>query len=418
MPRAAESTNVNNNGGAEASVVFPPRFSFSVNQNYSRKEFKERTTDSAAASVASSTVTIQLQGIKESLLGEREDDESRRRHHVVFISYLGLNQILGRKEKKSIDPSSSVISVTAVVTSTKGEAGGRSRQTLSGDHRYAGGIQVRLQLPEERSKELECYSWPSSNNNIDDGRCHVARWHNGSAECVCDALTRYALNVTDIDVIIAREEEKLPTILKDHSLLFGLGTEKEDTTTMVVIVAVSSTLLVATILSAALLVIYCRRVKVCWQLCRSISFSDQKLKRLDICWKLDRVFKKYSVNLCLAFGGAATTKKCILESGVCFRGSRFNLWGRRDDDPFYTALAFQFPPPSSWMVVVVESQTASTFSVQIENGRNSECLSHFLYFVFCYFFYSAELRTQLSFVNVLFSRRVISVIFSALPDIW
>ena len=103
----------------------------------------------------------------------------------------------------------------------------------------------------------------------------MAKWHNGTRECVCNGLSRYAFSSSLLQMghspasaSSAASGETKPA--KAADVLMDLkevldqpySLEEAMTTTMVVIVAVSSTLLVASLLSAALLVIYCRRVKV------------------------------------------------------------------------------------------------------------------------------------------------------------
>ena len=127
-------------------------------------------------------------------------------------------------------------------------------------------VQIRIGVP---ITAKHCYSI------FEQRQCNLAKWHNGTRECVCNGLSRYAFSSSALlqmghsaseaseaaaDVVIDLKE-----VLDQH----GIGShgqhsllEEAMTTTMVVIVAVSSTLLVASLLSAALLVIYCRRVKV------------------------------------------------------------------------------------------------------------------------------------------------------------
>ena len=102
--------------------------------------------------------------------------------------------------------------------------------------------QIRLTLPP--SPDLFCHSIESQR------QCDVAKWKNGSRECVCHGLARYSFAYG--------QEHQLKVLEQDGQTLL----EEAMTTTMIVIVAVSSSLLVASLLSAALLVIYCRRVKV------------------------------------------------------------------------------------------------------------------------------------------------------------
>ena len=109
---------------------------------------------------------------------------------------------------------------------------------------------------------MECLSW----SQPEDRWCHVAKWHNGSRECVCNGLSRYVLNLKGRrdDVLMDLKEAAIDG--RGYSSHFGkaevASAEVAMTSTMIVIVAVSATLLVASVLSAALLVVYCRRVKV------------------------------------------------------------------------------------------------------------------------------------------------------------
>ena len=222
------------------SWQFPPRFSL-VNQNYSHNEFKERTTDSAAAALTSSTVSIHLPEAAAASLKSRKIVKN----HVVFLSFRGLAPIL---QSHSADP---ILS-------------------LGVDPSLKQLLQARIRLPSSSSaaadanramevKEMHCYDALLQEKM----GCNVAKWHNGTRECVCNGWLRgYALNVTMAssassasmfdDVMMDLREE-----LDGQTLL-----EEAMTTTMLVIVAVSATLLVASLLSAALLIIYCRRVKV------------------------------------------------------------------------------------------------------------------------------------------------------------
>ena len=220
------------------SWQFPPRFSL-VNQNYSHNEFKERTTDSAAA-LTSSTVSIHLPEAAAASLKSRKIVKN----HVVFLSFRGLAPIL---QSHSADP---ILS-------------------LGVDPSLKQLLQARIRLPSSSTaadantamevKEMHCYDALLQEKM----GCNVAKWHNGTRECVCNGWLRgYALNVTMAssassasmfdDVMMDLREE-----LDGQTLL-----EEAMTTTMLVIVAVSATLLVASLLSAALLIIYCRRVKV------------------------------------------------------------------------------------------------------------------------------------------------------------
>ena len=109
----------------------------------------------------------------------------------------------------------------------------------------------------------------------------MAKWHNGTRECVCNGLSRYAFSsflqmghspasgAASSEAEAASSSADVLMDLKEVLDQHGIGShgqhsllEEAMTTTMMVIVAVSSTLLVASLLSAALLVIYCRRVKV------------------------------------------------------------------------------------------------------------------------------------------------------------
>ena len=111
-------------------------------------------------------------------------------------------------------------------------------------------------MQDPKNEEMECLSWTSPKKRW----CHVAKWHNGSRECVCNGLSSYVLNLTGRDVLMDLKEAAIDG--RGYSSHFGKEAEATMTSTMIVIVAVSSTLLVASVLSAALLVVYCRRVKV------------------------------------------------------------------------------------------------------------------------------------------------------------
>ena len=208
------------------SWQFPPRFSL-VNQNYSlHNEFKERSDDSAVEAVTSSTVSIHLPSAN---LNSRKIVKN----HVVFLSFRGLGPILHSRDgpilSLGVDPSLKQL------------------------------LQARIGLPSQAMevKEMHCYDAFRQEKM----GCNVAKWHNGSRECVCNGWLRgYALNVTTLDASSNMFDDVMMDLreeLDGQTLL-----EEAMTTTMLVIVAVSATLLVASLLSAALLIIYCRRVKV------------------------------------------------------------------------------------------------------------------------------------------------------------
>ena len=231
------------------SWQFPPRFSL-VNQNYSHNEFKERTTDSAAAALTSSTVSIHLPGAAAAAAASSLKSRKIVKNHVVFLSFRGLAPIL---QSHSADP---ILSL-GVDPSLKQLLQARIRLPSSS---YSSSEGLGDANPME-VKEMHCYDALLQEKM----GCNVAKWHNGTRECVCNGWLRgYALNVTMAssassasmfdDVMMDLREE-----LDGQTLL-----EEAMTTTMLVIVAVSATLLVASLLSAALLIIYCRRVKVIW----------------------------------------------------------------------------------------------------------------------------------------------------------
>ena len=216
---------------------FPPRFSL-VNQNYSLNEFKERTSDSA--SPASSTVSVHLPAVSNLKSGH-----PRLKNHVVFLSFRGLAPILEKTAlgpilSLGVDPSLKEVLQARIRLPPSSASPGKAAKT-------ANTLEV---------KEMHCYDALLQEKM----GCNVAKWHNGTRECVCNGWLRgYALNVTLAsaasvfdDVLMDLREE-----LDGQTLL-----EEAMTTTMLVIVAVSATLLVASLLSAALLIIYCRRVKV------------------------------------------------------------------------------------------------------------------------------------------------------------
>ena len=277
------NTAVNEEDDA-AFVILPPQFS--LNQNYSHeKEFKERSTDSATAvarGAASSTVSIHLQQSSMSMSGRgqqpqpREPDydgeeevelgkESDDHGHVVFavISYLRLHQIIvPTSPKQPLQPQphdsrtpSSTNTVIDPVISVRAEPRPKSP------------VQIRLGLP-AKAATRQCYSI------FDQRQCNMAKWHNGTRECVCNGLSRYAFSSSLLQMghspasassaASGEAEAKAADVLMDLKEVLDqpYSLEEAMTTTMVVIVAVSSTLLVASLLSAALLVIYCRRVKV------------------------------------------------------------------------------------------------------------------------------------------------------------
>lgn len=276
------NTAVNEEDDA-AFVILPPQFS--LNQNYSHeKEFKERSTDSATAvavarGAASSTVSIHLQQSSMSMSGRgqqpreqdydgeeevelgKEDDHGR----VVFavISYLRLHQIIVPTSPKQPQQQphdsrtrTSTYTVIDPVISVRAEPQPKSP------------VQIRLGLP-AKAATRQCYSI------FDQKQCNMAKWHNGTRECVCNGLSRYAFSSSLLQMGHSpasassaasgeTEAAKAADVLMDLKEVLDqpYSLEEAMTTTMVVIVAVSSTLLVASLLSAALLVIYCRRVKV------------------------------------------------------------------------------------------------------------------------------------------------------------
>ena len=199
-------------------------------------------------------------GEEEVELG-KEDDHG----HVVFavISYLRLHQIIvPTSPKQPLQPQphdsrtrTSTNTVIDPVISVRAEPRPKSP------------VQIRLGLP-AKAATRQCYSI------FDQRQCNMAKWHNGTRECVCNGLSRYAFSSSLLQMghspasassaASGEAEAAAADVLMDLKEVLDqpYSLEEAMTTTMVVIVAVSSTLLVASLLSAALLVIYCRRVKV------------------------------------------------------------------------------------------------------------------------------------------------------------
>lgn len=275
------NTAVNEEDDA-AFVILPPQFS--LNQNYSHeKEFKERSTDSATAvarGAASSTVSIHLQQSSMSMSGRGQQPQPREQDydgeeeevelgkeddhaHVVFavISYLRLHQIIVPTSPKQ--PLQQPQSRTRTSTNTVIDP----VISVRAEPRPKSPVQIRLGLP-VKAATRQCYSI------FDQRQCNMAKWHNGTRECVCNGLSRYAFSSSLLQMghspasasSAASDEAEAAAadVLMDLKEVLDqpYSLEEAMTTTMVVIVAVSSTLLVASLLSAALLVIYCRRVKV------------------------------------------------------------------------------------------------------------------------------------------------------------
>jgi len=283
-----ESNNVNNKGRKavfplRTSVSLPPRFSLFVNQNYyynrSRlststdhqpqdEKFQKRRTDSASSRVSIQLLNNQIMPALPKLQESQNfhqppssrDEENRRprRHQVVFLSFLRLKQVKPRMkstaEMMNLMGSNSVISV-------------KINPPLPSENE----LQVLLELPKyPQNEEIECLSWTQPKERW----CHVAKWHNGSRECVCNGLSSYVLNLTAThnhsatgrDVLMDLKDEAAAIDGRGYSSHFGkeaTSAEATMTSTMIVIVAVSATFLVISVLSAGLLVVYCRRVKVC-----------------------------------------------------------------------------------------------------------------------------------------------------------
>ena len=277
------NTAVNEEDDA-AFVILPPQFS--LNQNYSHeKEFKERSTDSATAvavarGAASSTVSIHLQQSSMSMSGRGQQPRPREQDydgeeeevelgkeddhaHVVFavISYLRLHQIIVPTSPKQ--PLQQPQSRTRTSTNTVIDP----VISVRAEPRPKSPVQIRLGLP-AKAATRQCYSI------FDQRQCNMAKWHNGTRECVCNGLSRYAFSSSLLQMghspasassaASGEAEAAAADVLMDLKEVLDqpYSLEEAMTTTMVVIVAVSSTLLVASLLSAALLVIYCRRVKV------------------------------------------------------------------------------------------------------------------------------------------------------------
>ena len=198
-------------------------------------------------------------GEEEVELG-KEDDHG----HVVFavISYLRLHQIIVPTSPKQplqqphdSRTQTSTNTVIDPVISVRAEPVPKSP------------VQIRLGLP-AKAATRQCYSI------FDHKQCNMAKWHNGTRECVCNGLSRYAFSsslqqmghspASASSAASGEAEAAAADVLMDLKEVLDqpYSLEEAMTTTMVVIVAVSSTLLVASLLSAALLVIYCRRVKV------------------------------------------------------------------------------------------------------------------------------------------------------------
>merc|ERR1719510_2779261 len=117
------------------------------------------------------------------------DEENRRprRHQVVFLSFLRLKQVKPRmKSSEILMGSNSVISV-------------KINPPLPSENE----LQVLLELPKyPQNEEIECLSWTQPKERW----CHVAKWHNGSRECVCNGLSSYVLNLTGRDVLMDLKE--------------------------------------------------------------------------------------------------------------------------------------------------------------------------------------------------------------------
>ena len=199
-------------------------------------------------------------GEEEVELG-KEDDHG----HVVFavISYLRLHQIIVPTSPKQLLHPQPHDSRTRTSTNTVIDP----VISVRAEPRPKSPVQIRLGLP-AKAATRQCYSI------FDQRQCNMAKWHNGTRECVCNGLSRYAFSSSLLQMghspasassaASGEAEAKAADVLMDLKEVLDqpYSLEEAMTTTMVVIVAVSSTLLVASLLSAALLVIYCRRVKV------------------------------------------------------------------------------------------------------------------------------------------------------------
>ena len=92
------------------------------------------------------------------------------------------------------------------------------------------------------------------------------KWSNFLTEIAHFFLYVLDHSATGRDVLMDLKDEAAAIDGRGYSSHFGkeaTSAEATMTSTMIVIVAVSATFLVISVLSAGLLVVYCRRVKVC-----------------------------------------------------------------------------------------------------------------------------------------------------------
>ena len=90
--------------------------------------------------------------------------------HKIFTRYLFFNSTLSREAPKHVEHRHYIFSLSILLLFTH--------------------FCFFFQYPQ--NEEIECLSWTQPKERW----CHVAKWHNGSRECVCNGLSSYVLNLT------------------------------------------------------------------------------------------------------------------------------------------------------------------------------------------------------------------------------
>ena len=102
--------------------------------------------------------------------------------HKIFTRYLFFNSMLSKEAPKHVEHRQYIFSLSILLLFTY--------------------FCFFFQYPQ--NEEIECLSWTQPKERW----CHVAKWHNGSRECVCNGLSSYVLNLT-----ATHSELKIPSIL-------------------------------------------------------------------------------------------------------------------------------------------------------------------------------------------------------------
>ena len=112
--------------------------------------------------------------------------------HKIFTRYLFFNSMLSKEAPKHVEHRQYIFSLSILLLFTY--------------------FCFFFQYPQ--NEEIECLSWTQPKERW----CHVAKWHNGSRECVCNGLSSYVLNLT-----ATHSELEIPSILQDKNTFFAIS---------------------------------------------------------------------------------------------------------------------------------------------------------------------------------------------------